>query len=154
MDPKIRNFVCFSSFKHVPAERGAQVYCNSYTSQACVHQAPGSWLLLGGCSAHLGQGDLEVRKKRNGMWTSDMLCFWYNVHIVVLVNLFLYIYYAEFLLSAIWTKKPIKYEYMMDLRENHFGEFFNCIFLSWKTQNICVLHWDLTDTFIYREWCF
>lgn len=31
---------------------------------------------------------------------------------------------------AIWAKKPIKYEYMMDLGVNYFGEFFNCIFLS------------------------
>lgn len=36
------------------------------------------------------------------------------------------------------SKKPIKYEYMMDLGENYFGEFFNCVFLTQKTQHICV----------------
>lgn len=56
--------VCFSSFECLPAERRAQVFCNSYTSQACTHQAPGNWLLLGGCSAHLCQGDLEVKLER------------------------------------------------------------------------------------------
>lgn len=61
-------------------------------------------------------------------------------------------YYAEFLILAIWTKKPIKHEYMMDLGENYFGEFLNCIFLLWKTQNICVLFWDLTDRYIYLLW--
>jgi len=31
---------------------------------------------------------------------------------------------------AIWAKKTIKYEYVMNLGENYFKEFFNSVFLS------------------------
>lgn len=115
-----------------------------------IHQASGICLLLGGCSAHLGQGDLEDKLERIEIAYEHQICYVFDTTFILLFqSIYFYIYYSEFLILAIWTKKTIKYEYMMDLRENHFGEFFNCIFLSWKTQNICVSFKDLTDRYIY-----
>lgn len=49
-----------------------------------MHQAAGSWLLLGGCSAHLGQGDLEVKLERKEMACEHQICYVFDKMLILL----------------------------------------------------------------------
>lgn len=84
MDLKIRSFACFSVFKGVLAEGKDQVYCNSYTSQTCMQQAPGIQLLVGGSSAHLGQGDLEVKLEKKETAYEHQICYAFDTMFISL----------------------------------------------------------------------
>lgn len=86
MDPKIRSFACLPVFKHVLAEgRDRGVAIHIHPRHGCmVQQAPGSQLLVGGSSAHLGQGDLEVKLERKETACEHQICYAFDTMFISL----------------------------------------------------------------------
>lgn len=49
-----------------------------------VQQAPGSQLLVGGSSAHLGQGDLEVKLEKKETAYEHQICYAFDTMFISL----------------------------------------------------------------------